>query len=119
MYFRGAQVALVVYSITDAASFGETDVWVRSLKENADPSCIIFLVGNKCDMQDLRAVPTDEGENKAREFAEMFYEVSAKTGDRIEELFRDVCKKYLEGKQPCLTPPGPAAPLPQKKGCCQ
>jgi small GTP-binding protein len=121
MYFRGAQVALVVYSIDNEASFDAVDEWVIGVTDHAEPSCIIFLVGNKCDKADVRVVTTDAGEQKARDCADMFYEVSAKTGDRIDELFTDLCMKYLERNEPCTTTPRQAVtPIVRpKKGCCQ
>jgi Ras-related protein Rab-5C len=107
MYFRGAHEAVIAYSITDQESFDGIDSWVGSLRENADPEIILFLVGNKCDLEEQRMIPMDKGEEKAKELSATFYEVSAKTGDRVEELFIDLAKTFLEKRKPA---PAPARP---------
>jgi Ras-related protein Rab-5C len=96
MYFRGAHVAIVTYAVTDQESFDGIDTWIASLRDNADPEIILFLVGNKCDLEDQRAISPDRGQSKAGEVGALFYEVSAKTGDRVEDLFLDLAKTFLE-----------------------
>jgi Ras-related protein Rab-5C len=123
MYFRGAHVALLAYSVTDADSFAAIDWWLESLGENAEPTVIICLAGNKCDLEAQRMVPTQSGQSKADEVGAMFYEVSAKTGDRIEELFIDLAKAFLE-KNGHVEMPNigdvkiDKSDRPQKKKCC-
>lgn len=96
MYFRGANVAIVMYSITDQESFDSIDSWVESLKENAEPNVVIFLIGNKCDLEDERRVSLEDGQHKADEIRATFMEVSAKTGYQIDTLFLEATKAYLE-----------------------
>jgi Ras-related protein Rab-5C len=96
MYFRGAHVAIVAYAVTDSESFDGVDTWITSLRDNADAQIILFLVGNKCDLEDQRAVSSETGQKKATELSAVFYEVSAKTGDRVEDLFLDIAKSFLE-----------------------
>jgi Ras-related protein Rab-5C len=100
MYFRGAHEAVIAYSITDQESFDGIDSWVASLRENADSEIILFLVGNKCDLEEQRVISTDMGQNKAKDLDAIFYEVSAKTGDRVEDLFTDLAKIFLEKRKP-------------------
>jgi small GTP-binding protein len=104
MYFRGAHEAVIAYSITDQESFDGIDSWVGSLRENADPEIILFLVGNKCDLEEQRVIPMDKGEEKAKELSATFYEVSAKSGDRVEDLFTDLAKTFLEERKPAPAP---------------
>jgi len=100
MYYRGAQVALLVYCINDKSSFEGIDGWLTSLRDNADPDIILFLVGNKCDLELSRAVTTEEGQNKADLINAHFHEVSAKSGQGIEDLFAEIPKLFLEKQQP-------------------
>ena len=58
---------MLVYDITSYYE-GYMDITLlRSLKglREHDPNIVIMLVGNKCDLEDSRMVPTEE----AREFA--------------------------------------------------
>jgi small GTP-binding protein len=124
MYFRGAHVAVLVYSICDIQSFNGVDKWIESLQENADASILKFLVANKIDLEDERIVTVEAGMAKAESVNARFHEVSAKTGYGIDDFFHDVAGLYLEQKAPA----GVALPeqvqldagtrSPKKKKCC-
>jgi Ras-related protein Rab-5C len=96
MYFRGAHAAVASYSITDEDSFTQLDSWILSVRENSGTDTMLFIVGNKCDLEDQRTVTTERGQAKATEAEAVFFEVSAKTGDRIDELFVVIAKSFLE-----------------------
>ncbi|OHT13786.1 small GTP-binding protein [Tritrichomonas foetus] len=96
MYYRGAQAAILVYSIIDEATFTEIDYWSNSLKENAGNNVALFLVGNKCDLEKERAISEDSGQAKATSIGAQFFETSAMTGSGIEDLFLTLAKKCLE-----------------------
>ena len=98
MYYRGAHAAILVYSITDDASFTEIDYWVNSVKENAGADVALFLVGNKVDLETNRQVSEAAGAAKAKDVGASFMETSAMTGSGIDDLFRTVAKMYLEQK---------------------
>lgn len=57
--YRGAHGAIIVYDITNAASFKQVPTWIQQVRANTTdiPVC---LVGNKCDLEHLRTVPTAE-----------------------------------------------------------
>ena len=58
--------ALLVYDTTKYLTYENVEWWLRELRDHdADANIVTMLVGNKCDLRDLRAVPTDE----AREYA--------------------------------------------------
>ena len=48
---------------------------------------IFVLVGNKIDLEEKRTVDKKEAEDYATEKGFLFYEVSAKTGEQVQELF--------------------------------
>jgi small GTP-binding protein len=125
MYFRGANVAMVCYAIDDRETFDAVDSWMTSLKENAPPQVLVFLVGNKCDLEHHRQVPSESGQEKAKAIRATFYEVSAKTGDRVDELFLAMAKTFLEARQDQASDlsSGTSVGLQTKppkgrKGCC-
>jgi Ras-related protein Rab-14 len=56
--------------------------------DQSEPSVIVFLVGNKKDMEDKREVSVDRVEAFKREKGIQFhFETSAKSGENIENLF--------------------------------
>ena len=65
-------------------------MWMHFLKTKSNDNIKIALVGNKSDKEDNRKVQTVEGVEKSNTFGSLFMEVSAKTGDRLFELFRTI-----------------------------
>jgi len=86
-YIRDASAVMVVYDITNRASFHNTSTWIENVREQQGPEATIVLVGNKADLAENRAVPTQEAEECARKAGMMFFEVSAKSGQNVGELF--------------------------------
>ena len=67
-------------------------------------NAIFVLVGNKIDLEDKRAVESKEAEDFANEKGFLFYEVSAKTGENVEDLFEkkifpEMARKYNIGDE--------------------
>jgi len=104
-YMRQGQGYILVYSVTDKASWEKTkeffDEVVRAKggKENV----VLVLVGNKCDLKDDRQVSEDEGKSLAGEYATpLFYETSAKTNINIKEAFDQLIRRCrTHGVDPC------------------
>uniref|UniRef100_A0A6I8RLM3 small monomeric GTPase n=1 Tax=Xenopus tropicalis TaxID=8364 RepID=A0A6I8RLM3_XENTR len=86
-YFRGAQGFVLVYDITNPASFENTAVWMRDIKMKAGEEVEVVLLGNKCDREDEREVAKEQGEKLAWEFGIPFFETSAKENINIEKAF--------------------------------
>jgi small GTP-binding protein len=99
MYYRNAVAAVIVYSIIDRESFTQVEVWLKSLEETIPNGILLFLVGNKTDLDGKREVSIDEGQEKANAMHASFSEVSAKSGDGIDELFVTVGTTCLEQRQ--------------------
>ncbi|CAL6067059.1 Rab2a [Hexamita inflata] len=87
MYYRAAPCAVVVFDITNAASFKRAKDWVEELKSNGSPGCVIAIAGNKSDMSEMRQVSQDEAKEFATQKNLIFVETSAKSGDGIQDLF--------------------------------
>jgi Ras-related protein Rab-5C len=114
MYYRGATVAILVYSIVSEASLEDVRTWADEIKRQTEELPALFVVGNKSDLHDERTVTTDRGEKLASGLGAFFAEVSAKTGRGIDELFVRVGEEAIrKGKIELTTlrqPPGPEKP---------
>ena len=93
VYFRAAPGAMVVYDVTDAASFAAVPEWVAQVREHAISECAIMLVGNKTDLGARRVVSTEEGAEYARANHLMFLETSALSDSNVREAFQRVLEQ--------------------------
>jgi len=88
-YIRDSSVAVVVYDVTNRASFINTTKWVEDVRAERGNDVVICLVGNKTDLgNDKRQITTEEGEEKAKKDGLLFMECSAKAGYNVKSLFR-------------------------------
>ena len=85
-YFRGAHGVLLVYDVGNAKSFGSVSEWNRQVAQYGSPDVNRVLVANRCH-QETREVSQVAGEELARELGYKFFEVSAQTGQNVQELF--------------------------------
>ena len=111
MYTRDANIILLVYDISSKDSFDHLPEWLRDLSNVKLDEVIFALVGNKNDLEDKRAVSTEEGLKFAEENNYIFQEISAKTGDGFSELFY---KKLFEKIRLTFRPAG-QQPTPEIK----
>ena len=98
MYYRNASIALVVYDITQKCSFEGAKTWINELRKKANEDCIIALLGNKCDLEKYRKVSKEIIKEYIESNNIIHYEVSAKTGENIKDLFNFICKKLIDEK---------------------
>ncbi|CDP17616.1 unnamed protein product [Coffea canephora] len=59
MYYRGAAAAIIVYDITNPASFERAKKWVLELQAQGNSNMVMALAGNKADLADSRKVTTE------------------------------------------------------------
>ncbi|KAH0800581.1 small GTP-binding protein [Histomonas meleagridis] len=97
MYYRQSDIALLVYSINDEASFKKIDAWMKDIRQYAPQDCVVIIVSNKNDLEEKeRIVPRDVGSAKAQSLGLEFVEVSAKSGMGIQDLLDMIPKIYTE-----------------------
>ncbi|CAJ0564031.1 unnamed protein product, partial [Mesorhabditis spiculigera] len=91
MYMRNAEAAILIYDITNRASFDDIDRWYLELSRICGPTePIMVLVGNKADLEGRREVLYGHGVTKALKMGARFYEVSMYHPNAIEQLLNDL-----------------------------
>ena len=76
-YYKNANGAILVYDIANLNSFKNLVNWVKEVRQYAEASVTMILLGNKSDLQSLRQVQTDEAMDYAKANNPYFMEVSA------------------------------------------
>lgn len=98
MYIRDANVIIIVYDISKKLTFDHTSIWFDETSDLKRADAIFCLVGNKSDLESSREVSLEEGQKLAEEKDFIFSEVSAKTGDHIQEFFINQIFPKMEQK---------------------
>ncbi|CAE6488106.1 unnamed protein product [Rhizoctonia solani] len=86
------RVAIVVYDITNRASFMSSGRWINIVRKEGGPDVVILLVGNKEEQSDRRQVKKQEASRLAAEVNAIFFETSAKTGHNVGGLLKTIAK---------------------------
>ncbi|XP_028820796.1 ras-related protein Rab-26 [Denticeps clupeoides] len=101
-YYRDADALLLLYDVTNKASFDNIQAWLTEVHEFAQKEVVLMLLGNKADVSHERVVKREEGEKLAKEYGVPFMETSAKSGLNVELAFTAVAKelKHRVMKEP-------------------
>ncbi|KAG7335058.1 hypothetical protein KOW79_001654 [Hemibagrus wyckioides] len=99
-YYRGAMGFLLMYDITNQDSFNAVQDWATQIKTYSWDNAQVILVGNKCDLEDDRLIPTEDSQRLADELGFQFFEASAKDNINVKQVFERlvdvICEKMNE-----------------------
>jgi len=111
-YYRNADIAVVVFSLTDLNSFRAVPGWVEKIREYAPPNIKIYIVGNKLDLVEKGASRCTTEENARivlQRYRTQYIEVSSTRHADIQKLFRHIATqlpKTIQGiREPFLLAP--------------
>ncbi|KAK1361751.1 GTP-BINDING protein 3 [Heracleum sosnowskyi] len=84
-YYRGAVEAMLIYDITKRETFDYIPRWLQELRGQTDKNIVIILLGNKNDLEDERAVSTEDAKEIAEQEGLFFLETSALQSTNVED----------------------------------
>lgn len=93
VYYRCALGALLVYDITKYRTFEHLDRWLKEIRAYADKDLVVMLVGNKSDLNHLRAVMTDDAMAFSEQHSLAFIETSALDASGVNTAFQLLLKE--------------------------
>mmetsp|Transcript_69306 Transcript_69306/g.163014 ORF Transcript_69306/g.163014 Transcript_69306/m.163014 type:complete len:181 (+) Transcript_69306:196-738(+) len=110
IYYRGASAAILVFDVTDKASFTKLKEWVNGAPKPTScpqfPSSelhgvlgediVLAIACNKMDLAARREVSAQQVQEYARTIRATVHETSAKTKEGVDELFMDVARRLLD-----------------------
>ena len=65
-YYRKAFGILLLFDVTKKSSFMACKNYLEEVRNNSDKKCVIYLVGNKIDLENEREVTNEEAINFAK-----------------------------------------------------
>jgi Ras-related protein Rab-7A len=127
-FYRGADCCVLVFDLTNAASFANIDTWRDEflLQTSGSDKFPFVLLGNKADME-TRLITYNRAQAYATKNNLFYFETSAKTGANVERAFQKVAQIVdLEeeltddpyDKQIVLRSDPPPAPVPSRTCSC-
>ena len=84
-YYRNAQAAVFVYSVSETSTLHYLAQWVKDT-QNFAPNAVRMLLGNKTDLEAEVDPTTAQGFAEAHDF-QLNFQVSCKENVRIKEAF--------------------------------
>ena len=100
IFYRGSHCVFLVYDLTREETFHNVEDWLKEVKMNTGNDWMTYLVGNQVDNEDSREVSIEKANNYAKQAGiSCVWETSAKTGERVEEIFINAAKMlYIKNK---------------------
>ena len=100
MHINDSKVIIFVYDISNKDSFLYIENLYNDIKDLIQKNAILILIGNKTDLGEQRQITTKDAENYSKQKGFLFYELSSKIGDKIDDLFEniilpEISKKFL------------------------
>ena len=92
--FNRVQGIIILYDITNIKSFECVEDWIKLIEEE-NKKLIYIIVGNKCDLNDLRQIDISEGKKIGQKYGADFFESSAKMNINIIESVNNLVLKIL------------------------
>lgn len=86
-YYRGATGIIFVYDVTSLNTFENVKQWLDNSGGLTNSDVERLILGNKCDLEHEREVKLSDAGEFSRSLAIPLLEVSAKTGERVDEAF--------------------------------
>jgi small GTP-binding protein len=93
IFYKGSHAVILVYDITSAVSYENARDWKKEIENNADQEVLVYLVGNRCDLEEEREISTEEGVQLMNEMElDHHMETSALSGHNISNMFETLTK---------------------------
>ncbi|KAI1287375.1 Ras-related protein [Halotydeus destructor] len=109
-YMRKGDGFLIIYSVTDPASFESVSNFVTQILRVKDKdTCPMLLLGNKVDLMTLRKVSTEAGHELATSLRIPYLETSAKDPPvNVDDAFAEIVRvvRYHNGETAKASAPG-------------
>ena len=89
----------LTYDITREETFNSLEAWIGEINLNATDDVKIYLIGNKCELEEERQVTSQRAEDFAKRHGiSKYFETSACEGTNVTDVFTFAGKELSEQK---------------------
>lgn len=124
-YYKGSAGAFLVFDLTSRTSFENVIKWLKDIEDAARADVVKILIGNKSDLSYQRQISKEEAEAFAKEHNMIYFEASAKTGEKVNDAIMkclEIIDERAESGAFSIPPPSDSIffedEKPKEKGCC-
>ncbi len=107
--FKGTRGVMFVCDVTEKATLENLDIWIKYALDYGQSSAFTFI-GNKSDLPNHRFSKADV-EAYAKPYNGTSLVTSAKTGDQVEQAFKDLATSIINERYATIPDPPPATPV--------
>jgi len=108
IFYMGANGALLVYDITRYKSYEHMENWLDELRHGVEYGKVVdvpvVVIGNKVDLEEVRAVSREEAQAWAEERGFGYVETSAKDDVGVDGAFRTLTEKMVHASLSARSP---------------
>ena len=100
-FYQGINGIILIYDLTNPKSFENISAWYKDIKSHLSDkiSIVGFIFGNKLDLVKKRKVKNATAIKLAEALNLKYIEISALTGQNVENAFYDIAKQLIELKK--------------------
>lgn len=88
--YRNTKCVIFCFDITNISTFNNLNFWIEKSKDFLDDDCVKCIVGTKKDLKNERKIKYIDGMEYAAKNNMVYYEVSSKNNDGINNLFNSL-----------------------------
>ncbi len=97
-FYADAKAALILYDVCRGSSLRNVKRWYERLSSKPIDKSFIWIVGNKIDLESNRKVGHIQVKEEIGDLEFNYDEVSAKTGENVDKLFRSMLRRLIESQ---------------------
>ena len=95
-YYLSALGVILLFDLTNHLTFENLPIWIKEVKDALKYEVPLLIVGNKCDLVSQRVVSKHEIDQFIHDYNLHYTEISAKTGEGVEESFQILTRLMIE-----------------------
>ena len=92
---RKIDAIIFMYDVTSEYSLKSIEYWFNVISKKIQDDCPKFLIGTKFDLENERKVKEEEGKKIAEIYKMGYFEVSSKSGKKVNETMESIIKRLL------------------------
>ena len=97
-FYKQSQGMMICFDLTKPRTFESLRRWTVAVNQNCEKGIATLLIGNKCDLEDERAISKEQAQQFAADNNMQYFETSAKSNINVQEAFEQMIDLVYKNK---------------------